>query len=363
MQILIYNIGSLGDTLVAVPALWAVRDNFPDAHITMLTDEQPGRALVQACDIFDGSGLIDDYIVYPVGNPAAMARLLLQLRSRKYDSLVYLIRAYANDLRIRRDKLFFRLAGIKRCIGMRGLCKRPTKSPGNPMPAVPHVADTLLVRLRADGLKTPPAGQGRVGVHIGKREHENVNRWLSGLSDDGGRPWIAIGPGSKMPCKIWPFERYLAVTNQLVGEYNLWPVIFGGPGDRDLGQKLLQELEGGYVAAGVLGVRDSMAAMERCLLFLGNDTGTMHMAAASGLRCVALFTSRQEPGLWYPYGEGHIVLRTPVPCEGCLLEECIERKMECILSISMEQVLQACRIVLEDKNRRNNLRFEKSKRR
>ena len=348
MRILVYHIGSLGDTLVAVPALWAVRENFPDAHITMLTDEQPRRSLVQARDIIDGSGLIDDYIVYPVGKPLVLARLFLQLRSRKFDSLVYLIRAYVDDRRILRDKLFFKLAGIKRYIGMQEFSNSPTYSLGSPMPAVPHVADTLLTRLRADGLKTPPVGQGRVDIGIGEREQDNVKQWLSGLPDDGGRRWIAIGPGSKMPCKIWPCERYLAVAKCLLAEYDLWPIIFEGTGDRELDEKLVQELGRGYVPAGVLGVRDSMAAMKRCSLFLGNDTGTMHMAAASGLRCVVPFSSRDYPGHWYPYGDGHAVFRTPIPCEGCMLERCVERKMECILSISVQQVLEASRKILRE---------------
>ncbi len=346
MRILVYHIGSLGDTLIAVPALWAVRENFSHAHITMLSDEQPERHLIQARDILDGSGLIDDYFVYPAGKILGMVWLLLQLRSRKFDSLVYLIRANIDDRRIKRDKLFFRLAGIKQYIGMQEFSKCPTYSLGSLMPVVPHIADTILTRLRADALKTPPAGQGRVDVNIGEREQDNVKQWLSGLPDDGGRRWFAIGSGSKMPCKIWPFDRYLAVVKCLVAEYDLWPVFFGGTEDRELSEKMAQELGRGYVPAGVLGVRDSMAAMERCLLFLGNDTGTMHMAVASGLRCVVPFSSRDFPGLWYPYGDGHVVFRTPIPCEGCMLEECIERKMECILSISVQQVLEACRSVL-----------------
>lgn len=350
MKLLVYHIGSLGDTLVAVPALWALRDNYPDAHITMLTDEQPGQARVQVCDILDGSSLIDDYIVYPVGKPLIIARLLLQLRIRRFDLLIYLIRRVEGPWRVQRDKLFFRLAGIKRFIGMQGICKRPTKSSSNPMTVVPHVADTILTMIRVDGLKTPPAGQGRVDINIGEREQYNVKRWLSELPDDGGRRWLAIGPGSKMPCKIWPSERYLAVAKRLVDEYDLWPVIWGGPGDRDLGEKLVQELGRGYVAAGVLDVRDSMAAMARCLMFLGNDTGTMHMAVASGLRCVALFSARDFPGKWDPYGDGHIVLRTQVSCEGCMLEACVVERMKCILSISVEQVLQACREIIEDEN-------------
>ena len=348
MRLLVYHIGSLGDTLVAVPALWAVRETYPDAHITMLTDEQPRQSLVQACAILDGSGLIDDYIVYPVGKPLAMARLLFRLRVRKFDRLIYLIKAPDGHRRIRRDACFFRLAGMRKFIGIQGLEADPPSQPGKPMPVVPHVADTLLARLRASGLQTPTAGQGRFYLNIGVSEQERVNRWRTGLPDDGSRPWIAVGPGSKMPSKVWPYERYVTVLRRLIEDYDLWPIAFGGPSDRELDQRMVLELGRGYVAAGALSVRESMAAMEKCVLYLGNDTGTMHMAAASGLRCVAVFSSREYPGKWYPYGNGHKILRTPVSCEGCMLEECIDEGMRCVLSISVDNVLEACYNVLRE---------------
>jgi heptosyltransferase-3 len=198
-RILIYHIGSLGDTLVAVPALWAVRANFPGAHITMLTDAQPGRPMVQAGDVIDGAGLIDDYITYPAYRPVAAVRLLLQLRSLQFDTLVYLIRPHVDDGRLRRDRAFFRLVGIRRFIGMQAPTRRHSSSAGSPIAMVPHVADSLVARLCADGLETPPARHGRVDVNIGDRERDTVARWLSAQPDDGGRSWCAIGPGSKMP--------------------------------------------------------------------------------------------------------------------------------------------------------------------
>ncbi len=346
MEILVYHIGSLGDTLVAVPSLWVIRENFPDAYITMLTDDQPGRNLVQPSQILDGSGLIDDYITYPGLRPLAMARLLFSILKRNFDALVYLIRAGNHASRISRDIRFFKLAGIRNFIGTEGFYDYPSKQPGRPIPVVPRAADALLERLRTSGLRTPPAGRGRIDLNIGDSERESVNEWLAALPPDGARRWVAISVGSKMPCKIWPLERYSAVVSELIKEYDLWPVVFGGPSDRKTGEKLITELGRGYVAAGELSVRQSIAAMKRCVLYLGNDTGAMHMAVAGGIRCVVPFSSREYPGRWYPYCDGHVVLRTPVSCEGCMLAECVVRKMECILSISVEQVLQACRDII-----------------
>jgi len=348
MKILVYHIGSLGDTLVAVPSLWVIRENFPDARITMLTDDQLGRNLVQPGEVLDGSGLIDDYITYPGLRPSAMARLLFSIRKRNFDALVYLLRTSNRASRITRDIRFFKLAGIRNFIGIEGFYDYPSKPPGRQMPVVPHVADTLLERLRFACLQTPKMAQGRVDLNINARERESVGEWIKSLSYDGGKQWLAVGPGSKMSCKVWPLKRYSAVLSCLIEDCDLWPVVFGSPGEKNLGEKLITELGRGYVAAGNLSVRESAAAMERCAFYLGNDTGTMHLAVSGGLKCVVPSSSRNYRGQWYPYGKGHKLLRTPVPCEGCGLEECLNHKMKCILSISVEQVLDACKALLKE---------------
>ena len=94
-------------------------------------------------------------------------------------------------------------------------------------------------------------------------------------------------------------------------------------------------------------MRCDVVMLGRCRLYLGNDTGTMHLAAAAGTRCVAVFSSKDWPGIWYPYGTGHRVLRTAVECDGCRLTECIERRMECILSIAVEDVYRAAADLLK----------------
>jgi len=148
-RILVYHIGSLGDTLVALPALRAVRENFPLAHITLLTDLQSGKNRVQCHDILEGSGLIDDYILYKIDNSflgkglylLRMARLLVVLRKRGIKTLIYLVRTENNNPRIKRDKLFFRCSGIKNFIGMSGFTTTPIGTASYPLPTIPHMSD------------------------------------------------------------------------------------------------------------------------------------------------------------------------------------------------------------------------------
>jgi ADP-heptose:LPS heptosyltransferase len=346
-RVLVFHIGSLGDTLVAVPALRAVRDNFPDARITMLSNTQPGRRLVQASDVLDGSGLIDDYIVYPMHNMLATASLLVRLRISRFNAVVYLIRAFSGESRIRRDEVFFRLAGIRRIIGTREFLTLPEKREGRPLPRLPHMGEILLARLAASGLEVPPKN-GKADIGIGPRELNKVDQWLAGQPPSGGRPWLGVGIGGKCEVNLWPMERYEELISRLIEIDDVWPVVFGGPENNADAQRLVARWKRGYVASGNLSVRETIAALARCRLFIGNDTGTMHMAAAAGIRCVGIYSSRNYPGVWDPSGDDHVILRTDVPCEGCRLERCLEHHRKCILAISVERALQACLPALRD---------------
>ncbi|MCP4613420.1 MAG: glycosyltransferase family 9 protein [Planctomycetes bacterium] len=355
-KILIFRIGQLGDMLVSVPALWAIRNNYPEAHLTLLYDGHIDRDYVKASDVLEGSGIVNDFFPYHIVDSkleryarfARMLSLMWHLRSVHYDMMIYLVPSIRNKHQIRRDTLFFRLAGIRKFVGIKSFRHLPKKIPGQFMSVVPKEADLLLERLQKSGIPPPRSKYGRVDVNIGEQERIAVSQWLEKLPQNGGRQWLALGPGSKMPAKIWPMERYIKVISHLIEKYDIWPVVFGGPEDRALAESMVSMWERGYVAAGFLNTRQAIAAMEKCAFYLGNDMGTMHMAVAAGLKCVAIFSSRDYPGNWEPYTEGHIVLRTPISCEGCMLVDCKDNKMKCILAITVENVLNACKCFLTE---------------
>ena len=341
MRVLIFHTGSLGDTLVAVPSMWLIRKNFPDAQIDLISNVPSRKKLVQAKEILDGSGLIDNFLEYCRSDYKSIFKLLIKIRFKPYDKLVYLIRIKNSIERVNRDMRIFRCAGIKNFIGMEGFHPQP-RVRDKPLPQSLKVAEELLNRLRISGLNVPDLEKLRWDININSREREKVNQLISKLPVDGGRRWIAMGISSKMLCKIWPFQRYQEVLEKLISEYNIWPVFFGGPEDENDARKMVCNIGRGYVFAGKLSIRESAAAMERCWFYLGNDCGIMHLAVSAGLKSVALFSAREAPGAWFPYGEGHQILRESVQCEGCMLEVCREQQMKCLLSISSEQVLNAC---------------------
>lgn len=356
-RILIFRTGSLGDTLVSVPALTALREHYSRSRLELLCDRQVGKAYVQARDILEGAKLVDDFLFYPVDSsglgkilkPSRMLCLIAQLRRRRYRKLIYLRQSRITSRQVARDLRFFRLAGIREIIGAEGFEALPETHQGHHLPRLPHEADMLLSRLLRSGVPIPEPGNARWDLNLVDKEKRAVEDWLPKHRPDGKREWIAVGPGTKMPAKRWPVQRFEEVIAQLIEQEDIWPVVFGGPEEREVGLTLVSNWKRGYVAAGMLGIRPAMFALRRCKLFVGNDTGTMHMAAAVGVPCVAVFSSRDYPGKWEPYGAGHVVFRSQVDCEGCMLQECIHRRMECILSISIAQVKQACQEILNVK--------------
>jgi lipopolysaccharide heptosyltransferase III len=349
VRILIFHTGSLGDTLVAVPSIWSLRENYPDARIDLLSDRPSKNQIVQAREILDGSGLINNFLNYSPSDYINIFKVLIKIRFRSYDKLVYLIRTRNSISRAKRDMRIFRCAGIRNFIGVEGFHDHPCFR-SRPLTRSPNVAEELLNRLRVSGLSVPDLKNARFDIGINSSERERTNQILSKLPSDGCRRWVAMGISSKMPCKIWPFQRYQEVLENLIKEYDIWPIFFGGPEDEKDARKMVSNLGRGQVLAGKLNIREATVAMERCWFYLGNDCGIMHLAVSAGLKSVALFSAREAPGVWFPHGKGHQILRETVSCEGCMLEVCREQKMKCLLSISSDQVIKACHKIISNQH-------------
>jgi ADP-heptose:LPS heptosyltransferase len=365
-RILVFRVGLLGDTVVAIPSLHVLRQNFPHAHITLM-HERPSKKHVQVEQLLDGSGLVDDYLTYPVlkGNRRRLAalaeivKLLLRIRCRNYDLLVHLapgfrtLRRDAKELGVRtarqdaRDRLFFRLAGISKQILTSP--HRPHKPEQHPLPVMPQEADFFLFCLGQAGLRVPEAGHGVMDLHLGPAEDLEVAQWelKTGLTGDK-RLRVGFGLGSNRATTRWPLERYLVVAKHLVSEWDVMPVAFGGSEDAVAAEQLISACGRGANACGKLGIRGAIRALRDCRLFVGNDTGTMHMAAAAGVPCVAIFSARNPPGKWFPYGTGHRVHRVAVSCEGCNLDVCEHEHLRCLTAICPEEVIASCEEVLRD---------------
>ena len=142
-------------------------------------------------------------------------------------------------------------------------------------------------------------------------------------------------------------EKYKELCFRMI-DLGIFPVFFGGKENSSDIARIIADIGCGCNAAELgLTIRQSTAFMEKCRFYVGNDTGTLHMAAAAGLRCVGIYSAHNYPNCWSPYGSGHIVLRHDVPCTVCLKSNCPHGHAECINNISVDEVLHAVKQMLE----------------
>ena len=349
-RIAIFRMGHLGDMVIAMPALWTVRRRFPDARILFLNQEHKKGKLAQGLDVIRPGSVYDDNLGYRLGEGGVskpdMVAALVKLRLARIDTLIY-IPAARTPAQLKRDRLFFRLAGIRRIVGMTGFAETDYRPEGSPLPTVTHEADLLLSHMARDGVVPDVDPHTLVGLGLTQDERDFAREYLRSKGVDGSRLIVGVGPGSKMPAKLWPVERFAQVMRALDAEFSPVVVAFGSAAERETCARITEAAATAINAAGELTIRQSAAVFEHCALYLGNDTGTMHLAASAGVRCVAIFSARDWPGRWYPYGKGHIVHRVAVPCEGCMLEVC-DRENLCLTSIGADRVFESARRILQE---------------
>ena len=117
-RILVYRLGSLGDTIIALPAFHAVRRAFPEGKIVLLTNRPVSNKAAAVESILGRGHFFDDVLDYPTGtrNPLVLAALVTKIRLRKVDTAINLA-AYRSDAATRRDRIFFQLAGVRKFHG------------------------------------------------------------------------------------------------------------------------------------------------------------------------------------------------------------------------------------------------------
>jgi len=345
----------LGDSLAMLPALHALRHVAPHARLELISDgHAPGQ--IGASGILAGRGLVDRFhVLLARGSTSdrALNRLVLlsRLRQRHWDAGAVLLPPYpplTAGLAARLDR-YLALAGVRQR-------SRPTpeahrRGHDGFLERVPHVSDRMLAQLSAAiGVPVPPPDQRSFLLPpLTDRAPARVAAQRVAAVAGSRRLRLVLAPGSNMPCKRWPVEYFGAVIRGLASVVPLSVLICGSQAEAGL-CGALQPLVPDLPSCLVVGepIAEVAEIMRLCDLYLGNDTGLMHLAAAVGTPCVAVFSSRDLPGAWEPYGPGHRVFRTPIACEGCLAHECPLGTTACIRSIRPDAVTAACQGVVAD---------------
>jgi ADP-heptose:LPS heptosyltransferase len=346
-SILVYRLGSLGDTVIALPSLHRVRRSFPKATLVMLTNK-PVSGKAAALEAILGDGYFSHHsLCYPSGtrNPLHFISLLFTIRRLRITTMVYLAAARSRK-DVWRDRIFFRLCGVRRIIGL------------------PQEESDFMVRIQTDtGLYENEASRlarrvrdlGPVDLddrsawdlHLEESERQKADELIKPLE---GHPFLAVSLGTKMQAKDWGASNWSELLKQLTQALPGWGLLLVGSSDEAERSASCAAFWRGRVVnlCGKASPRISAAAMDHATLFVGHDSGPMHLASAVGVPCVAIFSARNLPGHWYPYGARHKIIYHQTTCYGCNLSECVVERKRCILGIATGEVMGVVMEILRD---------------
>jgi ADP-heptose:LPS heptosyltransferase len=361
---LIYRLGSLGDTVVALPSLHLIARAFPQAERAMLTNipvnaKAPAAVAVLGDPASDRSALIHRYFFYPAStrNILTLTRLAFTLRRYRPDVLIYLA-APRGEAVVQRDLRFFRSCGIRAIYG----------APSG------DLATNLLDH--QTGLFEPEAHRlARTLQPLGDAELDQPSSWDLHLTREelafgeetaasfAGNPYIVCAPGCKAQANDWEDHNWRALFAELSTRLpNLGLLLTGAASDFERNQQLARSWKSTSTALNLSGTaspRQAAAILVHAAIYIGPDSGPMHIAAAVGTPCVSIFSARFEPGIWFPYaranGQQHYPLFHRTECSPCGLETCIDEKKRCILSIQPSGPLAIALRILEPVFRNQNM--------
>lgn len=345
-RVLIYRLGSIGDTAVALPALTLVARRFPTAERRMLTNFPVNGKAAPVGMVLNGTGLVHGYLHYPKGNrnPTELLALARAIRAWAPDALVYLTPPRGR-LAVLRDAAFFKLCGIKHLIGVPWFARhqRHARTDGNQL--FESEADRLLRCLQALGT-VDTTESALWDLVLSADERESAMRLLAEASVRS--PYLVACIGTKADTNDWGIENWTQTFKRLRTALPGWSlVLVGAQDERALSDRLLSVWQGsGVNLCGRTTPREAAAVMEKAEIFVGHDSGTMHLAAAVSTPAVAVFSARNRPGVWFPHGSRNRVIYHQTECFGCRRVSCEEFQKKCIMSITVDEVLSAIRDVV-----------------
>lgn len=361
-RILVRGVNWLGDAVMTTPALQRLRERFPTANITLLTQEK-------LAELWRHQPSID--AAMPFGSAEGAWSVARRLRGPKFDLALVLPNSPRSALEMWLARIPHRVGYAcswrnwlltERVPGRPGhslmrkrslreisrLNRAGSSTPGYPPANAPlrshqiHDYLHLAAALGANSEAVPPL------LAVSPEETEAVAaKFGLGSVTATASPLFGLNPGAEYgPAKRWPLERFIAAAREVQERtYCSW-LLLGGKSDVPAAQAIESALRTEnsplHNLAGQTSLRELMAALKLCRVLLTNDTGPMHVAAALGTPVVVPFgsTSPELTGPGLPGDSRHRLLAANVPCAPCFRRTC-PIDFRCMTGISVESVVQA----------------------
>jgi lipopolysaccharide heptosyltransferase II len=316
-RILVRSSNWLGDAVMSVPAVRAIKNGRPDIHLTI-------AAPAKIAAMWNLIPEVDAIIPLPHTSLISVVRLLKQ--HIRFDAAIL----FPSSLRVALEAW---LSGIPRRVGYRGhwrswLLDQIVREPRKPRPPEHHSLRFLRM--------AEQCGADTSNANLPSQTSNIKNQKLM----------VGLCAGAEYgPAKRWLPDRFAETARKIAAEFSVQWVLFGTKNDDAIGEQIASAIGDQCVnRIGHTTLEQLMAELRQCRLLLTNDTGTMHLAGLLGVPVVAVFGST-EPLLTAPLGNSHIVVRHHVECSPCFLREC-PIDFRCMKAVTTDEVADAVRSLL-----------------
>ncbi len=326
--ILFLRIDRIGDMVLSLPALRALKSRFPRVKLTVLASPSNQALLRHDPDV-------DEVLVLDNGRRRRLHLLALlpRLRRRRF-SLVLDPLPEEDPIAL----LLALLCGARRRVGFGGRIRSRLYHTALPPPSsTRHFCDLTCDLIRSFGKFDDP---GLPRLVLGSEEKDFARRWFAeqGLS---GSAVIGIHPGGYYPSQRWPLEHHAALIRMLKAGSPGRVLLLGGEAEVAWIEEIRRQCGLDLPVFISRDLRQTAALIDRCLLFVGNNSGPLHLAAALGRPTVS-FRGPTRSGRWSPLGGPHRVLeRSGLSCLGCEKGICPRKTHDCLVGVSPAEVFAA----------------------
>ena len=335
MKILIVKLGAVGDVVHTLPALHSLRKSFPHAFIAWAVERK-------SMDVIIGNPDLDEVIIFERKEFQRVFKTDgLFVAYRFFAAFAAKLKEYNFDLAIDFQTLFRSgiitlSSGAKKRIGFDKWRELNRLFTNYRVKAVNrHTVDKYLELVAAAGGR----GDGSpVKIVYSPEDASYIDSFLR-EKELANRPWVAINPGASWTSKLWPVERFAALCD-ILEDSGIPVVVIWGPGEEQLVEGIVGAACSKPNVAPPTSIKQLACLLERSSLYVGGDTGPMHMAAVMGTTVVGIF-GPSDPERNGPYGDGHMILQADIDCIKCWKKSC--SSMECMNNVSAEDVADAIR--------------------
>ena len=341
-NILVVKLSAIGDVIHALPVSYAIKEQYPEAHLTWVVEQA-------AYAILADNPCIDELILFEKAKFRSIGGFLREigpfrrrLRTRRYDASLDLQGLF-------KSAAIAWNAGAKLRIGTANmregahLVSRPVRGAH----AEGHIVERYLDVARALGCRV---GEVRFPVSVSDRDRMAADTLLAREGVQEGRSFVAFAVGANWPNKRWPVEHFAALADRLYHAHYVPVLVGGGRLDATLAEDILRASEIPPVnLVGRTNLKQLAHVFTRAALVLGGDTGPVHLAAGLRVPTVMLMgpTDANRNG---PYGQLQNAIEVDRPCRGCWKRAC-PKGLDCLAAISVDAVAAKIGAVLRSVRR------------